>query len=420
MPMDGFWMLMVATAIFAAAWVAVYLRLNILRERLRSVSQELTATQGELLSVQQTLTEYRERAIIAETELRAHGDQQKQMKLEFKQTAGLLFDEMSQKFTLQSEKKISDLLLPLRERLGEFQKKIDDSFSQQGKEQHTLKAEIQKIVLQTDSLTKALRGDVKAQGNWGEVMLEKILEESGLRRGVDYVAQAVDLSLRGEDGSVQRPDVVVHLPDGKHVIIDSKVSLTAYERYCDSQQENHLRDFMKSLRSHVMGLSAKKYQENEKLQTPDFVFMFLPLEGAYTLAVQQDRELHSFAWDKKVVLVCPSTLFASLRTIASLWRIEQQNRYALQIAEEGGKLYDKLVGFVQDMLDIGKQISRTQQSYDQALGKLQTGTGNLISRAEKMKLLGAKASKALPKELSQEEAIQEAGRMPALHADASS
>ncbi len=418
MTMDGFWLITGAAAIFAVAWGATYLRLFVIRERLRVATGQLAATESEILSTQQALTEYRERAIIAETELRAQGEQKQQIKLEFKQTASQLFDEMSQKFTQQSEKKIGDLLLPLRERLGEFQKKIDDSFSQQGKEQHTLKAEIQKIVLQTDSLTKALRGDVKAQGNWGEVMLEKILEESGLRRGVDYAPQAVDLSLRAEDGSAQRPDVVVHLPDGKHVIIDSKVSLTAYERYCDAQQEAHLRDFIKSLRAHVVGLSAKRYQENEKLQTPDFVFMFLPVEGAYTLAVQQDRELHSFAWDKKVVLVCPSTLFASLRTIASLWRIEQQNRYALQIADEGGKLYDKLVGFVQDMQDIGKQIGRTQQSYDQALGKLHTGTGNLITRAEKMRQLGAKASKNLPKELTSDEASKDS-RVVALIADES-
>ncbi|MDX2113631.1 MAG: DNA recombination protein RmuC [Alphaproteobacteria bacterium] len=418
MTMDGFWLITGAAAIFAVAWGVTYLRLFVIRERLRAATGQLAATESEILSTQQALTEYRERAIIAETELRAQGEQKQQIKLEFKQTASQLFDEMSQKFTQQSEKKIGDLLLPLRERLGEFQKKIDDSFSQQGKEQHTLKAEIQKIVLQTDSLTKALRGDVKAQGNWGEVMLEKILEESGLRRGVDYAPQAVDLSLRAEDGSVQRPDVVVHLPDGKHVIIDSKVSLTAYERYCDAQQEAHLRDFIKSLRAHVVGLSAKRYQEIEKLQTPDFVFMFLPVEGAYTLAVQQDRELHSFAWDKKVVLVCPSTLFASLRTIASLWRIEQQNRYALQIADEGGKLYDKLVGFVQDMQDIGKQIGRTQQSYDQALGKLHTGTGNLITRAEKMRQLGAKASKNLPKELTSDEASKDS-RVVALIADES-
>jgi len=195
--------------------------------------------------------------------------------------------------------------------------------------------------------------------------------------------------------------VVVHLPDGKHVIIDSKVSIKAYDLYCSDENESarqlQLREFLKSLRAHVAGLSSKKYQENEKLQPPDFVLMFLPIEGAYMLAVQQDLELHSYAWDKKVVIVCPSTLFATLRTIASLWRIEQQNRYTQQIADEGGKMYDKLVGFVQDMLDIGKQVGRLQQTYDQALNKLQTGAGNLITRAEKMKQLGARASKALPK-----------------------
>ncbi|MCE2926575.1 MAG: DNA recombination protein RmuC [Rickettsiales bacterium] len=415
---EGFWILTTAGAFFALGWMVVWFRLTVIRERLRGLVIELQQTRQELLSTQQSMTEYHERAIMAETELRALSDNKNNMKLEFKSTATQLFEEMNQKFTQSSEKKIGDLLLPLRDRLGEFQKKIDDSFSQQGKEQHTLKAEIEKIVLQTDSLTKALRGDVKAQGNWGEVMLEKILEESGLRRGVDYTPQAIDLSLRAADGSLQKPDIIVHLPDGKHVIIDSKVSLTAYDRYCDKQEDNHLYDFLKSLRAHVVGLSAKKYQTNEKLESPDFVFMFMPIEGAYALAVQQDRELHSFAWDKKVVLVCPSTLFASLRTIASLWRIDQQNRYALQIADEGGKMYDRLVEFCESLQNIGKRISATQSSYDEALMRLSEGRGNVISRAEKMKLLGAKASKSIPKELLEDNERSE-GRVIPIHAEES-
>lgn len=362
---------------------------------------QIHAIKKELEDIRRERTALHERAVTAEAEKRGVEarllEQKEQLQLEFKNMSNTLLENITQKFSKQSEKQIGDLLNPLRERITDFQKLVVDSFGAQGKEQHTLKSEIEKIVLQTDSLTKALRGDSKAQGNWGEVMLEKILEESGLRRGVDYVAQAVDMSLRSSDGGVQKPDVVVHLPDGKHVIIDSKVSLTAYDRYCGDAQETHLREFLKSLRAHVVGLSGKKYQENEKLQTPDFVFMFLPIEGAYALAVQQDRELHSYAWDKKVVIVCPSTLFASLRTIASLWQIEQSNRNAQEIARQGATLYDKFYGFLEDMSDIDKQMKRMQGSYDAAMNKLSTGRGNLVDSAEKLKQLGVKPGKNLRK-----------------------
>lgn len=364
---------------------------------------------NELDEVKRERTVFHERAITAEAEKRAAelrlSEQKEQLQLEFKNMSNTLLENITQKFSKQSEKQIGDLLNPLRERITDFQKLVVDSFGAQGKEQHTLKSEIEKIVLQTDSLTKALRGDSKAQGNWGEVMLERILEESGLQKGIGYITQGSNLSLSDAEGGRQRPDVIVNLPDGKHVIIDSKVSLTAYDRYCGDAQEIHLRDFLKSLRAHVVGLSGKKYQENEKLQTPDFVFMFLPIEGAYALAVQQDRELHSYAWDKKVVLVCPSTLFASLRTIASLWQIEISNRNAQEIARQGGALYDKFVGFVEDMESIGRHIGKTQQTYDTAISKLRDGTGNLVGRAEKLKQLGAKTTKSLPMPAEDEKVV---------------
>jgi DNA recombination protein RmuC len=402
-----FWAMVAMGSAFAVACVVLLLRLARLSERLGQAQSELDSTRDELLHTQRELTQYRERAVVAEATLKTLGEQHGQMKLEFKATATSLFEEMSTRFSQQSEKKIGDLLSPLRERLGEFQKKIDDSFSQHGKEQHTLKAEIEKIVLRTDSLTKALRGDAKAQGNWGEVLLERLLEESGLRRDVDYVVQASDMKLASDTGSRQIPDVIVRLPDQKHIIIDAKVSLTAYERYLnatdETQKATYIRDYLRSVKSHVTGLEQRRYQHNEKLSTPDFVLMFMPTEGAFSFALEHDNELHAYAWGRKVVMVSPTTLFATLRTIASIWRVEQQNRYALEIAEEGGKMYDKLAGFVQDMLDIGKQIGRSQQAYDQALSKLHTGSGNLVGRAEKMRALGAKATKALPKEVESRE-----------------
>lgn len=323
-------------------------------------------------------------------------EQQEHIKTEFRHTATGIFEEISNKFSVQSEKRIGDLLMPLRERLAEFQKMIGEH----GKEQHTLKAEIGKIVMQSESLAKALRGDVKAQGNWGEVMLERILEESGLRKGTDYVVQGAEMGLTGEGGNRLQPDVVVKLPESKHIVIDSKVSLAAYDRYCssadDAMRESCMRDFLKSVKLHVGGLEQKRYQDIDKLGTPDFVLMFMPIEGAFSLAMQRDPELHSYAWNKKVVIVCPTTLFATLRTVASLWRIESQNKNAEEIARQGGALYDKFEGFIRDMMAMGKQMTTVQNTYEQAMGKLSTGRGNLISGVEKLKQLGAKTSKSLP------------------------
>lgn len=335
---------------------------------------------------------------------------EKKFALQFENLANRIFDEKTAKFKKDSHDGISLLLGPLREKLQEFQKKIDDS----SKEQFSLKNEIanivainQKMTVQTESLTKALKGDVKAQGNWGEVILEKILEMAGLRKDIDYVVQGADLKLKHADGSHQKPDVIVMLPEDKHVIIDSKVSLTSYERYCaeedEAQRALRLKDFVASVKAHVQGLEARRYQDTDKLGAPDFVLMFMPIEGAFSLALQHDASLHSFAWDKKIAIVCPSTLFISLRTIASLWRIETQNRNTMEIARQGGLLYDKVVGFVEDMQSLGDRLAAAQKTYDAALNKLSTGTGNIVKRTEDLKALGIKASKKMPKELTGED-----------------
>ncbi len=380
--------------------------------------QEITALSTKLEAAAQAQSErtaFHERALNAEAEnksLKAQmKEQQEQLREQFSNTATKILEGVSAKFSTQSEKQIGDLLTPFRERLGEFQKTVVESFSTQGKEQHTLKAEIQKIVLQTDGLTKALRGDVKAQGNWGEVMLERILEESGLRRDIDYTTQGSEMGLTGAAGNRLQPDVIINLPDNKHIIVDSKVSLTAYERHCSETDELaralHLKEYLKSVKAHINGLEQKRYQDIEKLGTPDFVLMFMPVEGAYSLAVQQDQELHSYAWGKKIVIVCPATLFATLRTISSLWRIELQNKHAQEIARQGGALYDKFIGFMDDMQAIGRQATKLQDTYDQAMNKLKDGRGNLIGGMEKIRQLGAKTSKSLPRELLGEEDVGE-------------
>ncbi len=429
---------------FALGWAMMLSKIGRVRQDIAgavgrseydAVASEKAELSGRLLSMQEAqanlqkmleetgreLTLQRERVVMAEANKNALDTRLKeqqlelekmreQLRLEFKNAATSIFDDMSKKFGTQSEKTIGDLLNPLRERLGEFQKLVNESFTTQGKEQFALKSEIERIVkmneqmrLQTESLTKALRGDVKAQGNWGEIMLERILEESGLRPGQDYILQGTDMGLSGVDGNRLQPDVVIRLPDNKHIIIDSKVSLTAYDRYCQTDNEADravaLSDFIKSIRAHIIGLEQKRYQAIEKLGTPDFVLMFLPVEGAYSLAVQADSKLHSDAWGRKIVLVCPATLFASLRTIASLWQIEQQNQNALEIAQQGGKLYDKFVGFVDDMQKIDTHMGRARESYESAMNKLSTGRGNLINSADKLRSLGVKTTKALPREL---------------------
>ena len=303
------------------------------------------------------------------------------------------------------------MLNPLKEKLQLFEKKVDDTYQKGLKDQTDLRAELKKlyelnarISEEAGNLTKALKGDVKKQGNWGEVVLERILERSGLNEGENgYQKQFSDST---DDGRRIQPDVVVNLPDNKHIIIDSKVSLIAYERavnaVTDEERARHVKEHLFSLKTHIKGLSEKHYQTAKKLNSPDFVLLFLPIESSFSLAIQEDQDLFSYAWDQKVVIVSPSTLLATLRTIASIWQQENQTRNALEIAKQGGALYDKFVGFIFDMEGIGKSLETTRKNYDQAMNKLQTGTGNLVRRAENLRKLGAKATKELPGNMLEE------------------
>ncbi len=380
----------------------------LLEKRLQEEMQESASLEAEKRGIAEQMRQHKQDM----------GEMEKKFALQFENLANRIFDDKSEKFKKDSAEGLGALLNPLKDKLQEFQKKVDDSFGQQAKEQFSLKNEIQNIITvnkemsqQTENLTKALKGDVKVQGNWGEVMLEKILEESGLRKGVDYILQGTELGLRDAEGRVQKPDVIVKLPDNKHIIVDAKVSLTHYERFCaasdDAATALALKDYLGSLRQHVAGLEQRRYQDTDKLGTPDFVLMFVPIEGAYALAVQQDAELHSYAWDRKIIIVCPTTLFTTLRTVASVWRIEMQNRNTLEIARQGGALYDKIAGFVKDMEDLGKKISSAHDTYEKAFKNLTTGHGNILKRTKDLETLGVKTSKALPQ--SADEAGEDEG-----------
>lgn len=379
------------------------------------------ALQQETDELQDALRTAREESVRNETEKKAFMEQIERSKEErakmeelmigkFENLSHKIFDEKNEAFKRQSKESIGTLLNPLQEKLQEFEKKVNESFGNQAKEQFSLKEQIKSIVdvnekmrTQAEDLTNALKGDNKAQGNWGEVILERILEDSGLRKDVDYTTQGGGMALRNDEGKLQKPDVIVNLPENAHVIIDSKVSLTHYERYFSEDQEDsrtrHLKDFLNSVKKHVNDLEERRYQTTDKLGTPDFVLMFIPIEAAYILAVQEDPEIQNYAWNKKVVIVCPTTLFATLKTIASVWRLELQHKNSQEIAREGGLLYDKIEGFVTDMQKLGQQMDTTHKTFEKAMGKLSVGRGNILSKTEKLKELGAKTSKALPSDL---------------------
>jgi len=330
---------------------------------------------------------------------------QKRLTTEFENIATKILKERSDEFSLSNHKNLSEILNPLKERIQLFEKKVDETYDKELRDKISLREEVRKLTelntrvsQEANNLTKALKGDVKKQGNWGEVILERVLERSGLTKGQEYEREEV---VDGADSSVQRPDVIIHLPDNKHIIVDSKVSLVAYERFVsaetDEHRVTHLKDHINSLRSHVKLLSEKNYQNAQNLNTPDFVLMFLPIEASFSVAVQGDGEIFSYAWERKIVIVSPTTLLATLRTITSIWKQENQTKNAQEIARLSGSLYDKFIGFAEDMAKIKVNIDRTSGAYDDAMKKMKDGNGNIIRTAEKIKELGAKTgNKSLP------------------------
>ncbi|MCZ7603530.1 MAG: DNA recombination protein RmuC [Melioribacteraceae bacterium] len=329
---------------------------------------------------------------------------QERFRIEFKNLANEILEDKSKKFTEQNQENLRNILDPLRERITDFRKRVDEihasdtkSYSELTTHLKTLQELNRRMSDEAENLTKALKGDTKVMGSWGEFVLETILEKSGLVKNEHYTIQE---SFTDETGKRLRPDVVIKLPEKKSIIIDSKVSLVAYEKYSSADDEKEIeravKDHIFSIRSHIKGLSAKEYQNIEDLNPPDFVLMFIPIEPAFSLAVQKDPSVFNDAFENNIVIVSPSTLLATLRTIENIWRRESQNKNAMEIARRSGMLYDKFVGFVDDLEKIGKKISEADASYHDAKNKLSDGRGNILRSIETIKELGAKASKSLP------------------------
>ena len=322
---------------------------------------------------------------------------------QFKNLANEILEDKSKRFTEQNAASLDALLKPLQTKLTEFKEQVSNTYGNEARERHALKSEIERLANlnlkmsdETRSLTQALKGDSKVQGNWGELVLESILESSGLRKGEEYVVQD---SHTQSDGSRLQPDVVIKLPEGRSLVVDSKVSITAYARHAETSDEKtaeqELAAHIQSLRQHIQGLSSKNYSSLYGLGSVDFVLMFVPIEPAFLLALKTVPNLYQEALAKNIVLVCPSTLMATLRTVAHLWRQDHQNRNALEIAKQCGNLYDKFVGFVDDLEKLGQRLDQAQTSYHDAFNKLKTGKGNLIHSAERVRELGVKPSKNL-------------------------
>lgn len=344
-----------------------------------------------------------ERALLLKSEI---SEMQKLNKLEMERAAQVIIDASTEKLSRSSKENFETLLRPFDERLKELNVKIHETYNVESRERISLKAELnhlmtlqKQMATETSSLTQALKGDSKVQGDWGEVILERILESSGLRQGMDYVRQGENLALRTEEGQHRKPDIVVHLPDSRNVIIDSKVSLKAFEAYqraqAPAEREAILTNFIESVRNHVRELAMKDYPGLYGIKSPDCVLMFLPTDGSFSLAMQSDPDLAQMAWSQKVAIVCPSLLFPTLKVVEYMWRQDKQSKNSQQIAEQAGLLYDKFCLFVEDLDKMGERLAAMDHLYHETMAKLKNGRGNLLSRFEKLRSLGARAKKQL-------------------------
>ncbi|MDD3876997.1 MAG: DNA recombination protein RmuC [Bacteroidales bacterium] len=330
---------------------------------------------------------------------------------EFQLIASRILRENTKDITEIHNKNINDLLSPLKEKLSSFEKKVEETYDKELRDKVDLKAELRslhelnkRISEEANNLTKALKGDSKKQGNWGEIILERVLERSGLTKGQEYFLQYSTLN---EEGKRIQPDVIISLPDKKSIIIDAKVSLIAYEKFINADDEKekqlYLKEHLSSVKTHVNSLSEKKYQNAEEFITPEFVLLFMPIESSFSTAIQSDIEIFSYAWDRKIVVVSPTTLLATLRTIASIWKQENQTKNAIEIARQGGNLYDKFISFISELEKIGKNIEALSKTHNEAMKKLSTGTGNLVKRAEDLRELGVKTTKSLSEKYIEDE-----------------
>ena len=368
-----------------------------LQQKNQDLGNDLAGAERDIIHLQEKLQTERENLL----------EMQKTMQLQFEQLAQKVLHENSQRFSEQNKESIKGILDPLKEKISDFEKKVEttnkDSISMHAslREQiFGLKELNEQMSKEALNLTKALKGDSKKQGNWGELVLERVLEKSGLEKGREFDVQQ---SFQREDGSRVLPDVIIHLPDNKKMIVDSKVSLTAYEQYVNAEdedaQQRYLKAHIDSIKKHVDGLSGQNYHDLYQIESPDFVLMFVPIESAFAIALSQDESLYTKAFDKNIVIVTPTTLLATLSTIESMWKNDKQQKNAVKIAQEAGSLYDKFEGLMQDLVKVGKRIQDTESEYKSAMNKLFEGNGNIIRKVENLKKLGAKANKSLPENL---------------------
>ena len=375
-----------------------------LRKAVADGQSALIGAREENARLQTSVKEQRQHA---EEKLKLLSEARESMQNGFKNLANEIFESKQKEFKNQSKEQLSGVLDPLHERIKSFEKRVEDTYSNEAKERYSLQKEVKnlqelnaRIAQDAVNLTNALKGESKKQGIWGEMVLERVLESSGLVKGREYELQ---VTLKSAEGTRLQPDAIVRLPEAKDVVIDSKVSLSSYEKYCSTDDETlgqaALTAHIRSIRTHIKQLSAKDYQSLKGIRTLDYILMFVPIESAFSLATQEDPDLYTDALARQIAIVTPSTLLATLRTIQNMWRIEQQNRNADDIADRAGKLYDKFVNFVADLELIGQRLDSTRGAWDDAWNKLIDGRGNLVKRAEDMKKLGAKVSKSLPQNL---------------------
>jgi DNA recombination protein RmuC len=386
------------------------IELDYVKKQLDSEREKASETLRSIESSRSYLKAQQEKIDEQKAEIR---NNQEKFNKDFELIASRILEEKTKRFTEENRNNLDIILNPFKENIKAFEEKVEKVYKAESDERNVLKGHINQLIeqsnlmnLETQNLTKALKGDNKKQGNWGEMILERVLERSGLVKDQEYRTQAVHQSSEGQNF---QPDVIIDLPDDKHLVIDAKVSLIAYERLvnCENEEERetYTKQHIASIRGHIQGLSSKNYSELYKINSPDFVMLFIPIESSFGIAVQKDAELFNFAWDKRVVIVSPSTLLATLRTIASMWKQERQNRNVMEIARLSGEMYDKFIGFVGDMEGIGKNIRLSQDAYDKALSKLSTGRGNLSITAEKIKKLGAKTGKQLDQKFINEDEL---------------
>ncbi len=380
-------------------------------QKLNEAQRKNTQDAQQIATLQISHQAGEEKLQIVQQQIKAQETVEKNMISQFDSLSQKILNEKTSQFKKDSKEQLENTLQPLKEQIKLFQEKAEKYYDTGSKEMLTLKNEIehlmnvgQKMNEETHNLTQALKGNVQTQGAWGESILSQVLEASGLRENEEYILQGTDLQLQSISGSHLKPDVVVKLPQNRHLVIDAKVSLTHYERYIASsnaeEKKEFLKNFTRSIRNHISNLSSKEYQNALGLNSLDFVFLFFPLESAFSVALQTDRSIIESSWKESVVIVSPTTLLATLRTVAFMWQRERENKNVLEIAKKSGDLYDKFVGFLDDLTQVGTHLKHSSNSYEDAYKKLSTGKGNIVSRLEHIKKLGARAKKQINKDFT--------------------